>query len=328
MFSRWKSRTCVTLGICAVVLLVSGIGWRLRRSPEYLTGWGSFLSGVGTLAIALGAAYAGYVAISEYREKTQVDKGKWLSDLFKQLFVAETFRKVRQKIDFNDLDDVRDLLATELASHGAGAPKIFSQQQRDLLDSFTDYLNFFEFVGLLRRIGRLTDADVKDLFDYYIRRLVEVDSDHKIRLYLRSTGFENLNRLLNRVSQYVFVYGTLKKGGVRHKLIAHSGFKFVADAKVHGRLYSLPGKDYPAGTFAPASSYVYGELYRMTGDYTGESLNDIDREEGVDEALYARVLMEVETDNETVDAWVYAYLQPVDEALEIPTGVFPPPVPV
>jgi gamma-glutamylcyclotransferase (GGCT)/AIG2-like uncharacterized protein YtfP len=172
-------------------------------------------------------------------------------------------------------------------------------------------------------MGRLTDADVEALFDYYIRRFVEVDLDNKLRLYLRHLNFENLNHLLNRLSHYIFVYGTLKKGGTRHQLVAAAGLKFVVDGKTSGRLYSLPGQDYPAGIFVPGSRYVHGELYKIKDNYIHEWLNDLDLEEGVDEGLYARVLREIEADGKTVNAWVYTYLQPVDADLEIPTGVFP-----
>src|SRR6201996_9714962 len=324
MFNRWQPRTyIIMLAICALVLVVLRVGWELRWSPEYLTAWGNFLTGIGTLVIALGAVYAGYIGIGEYREKTHVEKTKWLSDLFKQLFVDQTFKKIRQQIDFNEMDDIRELLTKEMAWQVRGEMPTFSQQEKDLLDSFTDYLNFFEFVGLLQKLGRLTDADIESLFDYYIRRFVEVDSDNKIRRYLRHLNFENLNHLLNQVSQYVFVYGTLKKGGSRHKLVATSGLKFVGNGKTLGHLYCLPGQDYPAGIIAPASHYVHGELYKIRDNYTHEWLNDIDLEEGVDEGLYARVLREIEAEGKTVKAWVYTYLQPVDPDLEIHTGVFP-----
>ena len=323
MFSRWKSRAYTTAGICALVLVAFLVGWRLRGSHEYLTGWGTFITGIGTLIVALGAIYAGYVAISEYRENTQVEKTKWLSDLFKQLFVDPTFKKIRQKVDFNEMDDVRSLLTREIAWHQHGSPETFSQPEKDLLDSFTDYLNFFEFVGLLRKIDRLTDGDIESLFDYYIRRFIEVDSDNKIRLYLRYLGFENLNHLLNRVSPYIFVYGTLKKGGSRYEHIRQYGLKFVANARTQGRLYSLANEDYPAAKFELGTSYVHGELYKIRDDHVNEWLNKIDDEEGVDEGLYARILRKVEADGGKVDAWVYAYLPPVNEGLEIPTGIFP-----
>jgi gamma-glutamylcyclotransferase (GGCT)/AIG2-like uncharacterized protein YtfP len=85
----------------------------------------------------------------------------------------------------------------------------------------------------------------------------------------------------------------------------------------------LPGQDYPAGIFSPVSRYVYGELYKIKDSYINEWLNVLDKEEGVDEGLYARVLREIEADGKTVTAWVYVYLRPVGAGREIPNGVFP-----
>src|SRR5258708_34099994 len=102
MSNRWKLRTYIAGGTCALVLVVLRVGRKLRWSSDYLTGWGNFITGVGTLILALGAIYAAYVALAEYREKSAIEKAKWLSDLFKQLFVDPTFKKVRQKVDFNE----------------------------------------------------------------------------------------------------------------------------------------------------------------------------------------------------------------------------------
>ncbi|HLJ91400.1 MAG TPA: gamma-glutamylcyclotransferase family protein [Candidatus Angelobacter sp.] len=316
-----RSRVLAVIGIFGLLLMFRA-SWGLRWSPEYLTAWGTFLTGIGTMIVALGAAYAAYAAISEYREKTQIEKTKWLSDLFKQFFIDRTFKPIRQKIDFNEMDDIRELLTREIAWHLHSTPEVFSQPEKDLLDEFTDYLNFLEFVGLLRKMGRLTDQDIESLFDYYIRRFVEVDSDNKIRRYLRYLGFENLNHLLNRVSPYLFVYGTLKKGGVRHELITRAGLTFVGNAKTRGRLYSLFEKDYPAAIFASDPSYVFGELYRIKDDYTHEWLNDLDEEEEVDKGLYTRILSQVEIGSKIENAWVYSYMQVVDESLRIESGIF------
>jgi gamma-glutamylcyclotransferase (GGCT)/AIG2-like uncharacterized protein YtfP len=124
-------------------------------------------------------------------------------------------------------------------------------------------------------------------------------------------------------SPYVFVYGTLKKGGSRHQCIARPGIAFVGTAKTRGRLYSLPGKDYPAAIFAPVSHCVHGELYRISDSSIQECLNRLDMEEGVEEGLYARVLIAVETGETRMSAWAYAYLPPVKGSDEIASGVFP-----
>jgi hypothetical protein len=96
--------------MCALALVVFRVGWELRRSPEYLAAWGNFLTGISTIIVALGAVYAGYIGIADYREKTRIEKTKWLSDLFKQLFVDQTFKRIRQKLDFNEMEDIRGLV--------------------------------------------------------------------------------------------------------------------------------------------------------------------------------------------------------------------------
>lgn len=323
MVHRIRSRAYTTCGIAILAGLSLWLGWKLRWRPDYLTAWGTFLTGVGTIVVALGAIYAGYVAVSEYREKTQVEKAKWLSDLFHQFFVDGHFKEVRQKIDFNDIDDFRGLMVKELLWHKSHDPSlVFTQEEKNSLDALTDYLNFFEFVGLLRKAGRLTDADIESLFDYYVRRLVEVDCDNIIRRYLRILNFENLNHMLNRVTSFLFVYGTLKKNHVRHQKLIDSGFKFVGEAKAHGYLYSVAKKDYPAGKFANVPEYICGELYHVPKEGKIEVFDVIDKEEGVDEGEFARIVQEAEVDGDIKLAWAYAYMQATEEDLRIQSGVF------
>jgi gamma-glutamylcyclotransferase (GGCT)/AIG2-like uncharacterized protein YtfP len=251
-----------------------------------------------------------------------VEKARWLSDLFNQLFVEKTFKAIRQKVDFDEMEDVKELIISELAWHHLNAPVKFAPEQKELLDAFTDYLNFFEFVGLLRKMGRLNDADIESLFDYYLRRIVEIDTDQLIRRYLSALGFENLTHLLNRSAQYLFVYGTFKTDGSRHKLISALGLKFVAKTNVPGRLYSLESQDYPAGMLARRPGSIQGELYRLPVNDKREVLNEIDREEGVDEGLFARVLVQLELGSQTIRAWAYTYLKVVDDDMEIKSGSF------
>jgi len=272
--------------------------------------------------VAVGALYAAKMAISDYREKTQVEKARWLSDLFKQLFVDQTFKQIRQKIDFDDLEDIRGLIVKELVVQHLPNQGKFEPEDKKLLDAFTDYLNFFEFVGLLKKLGRLTDADIESLFDYYIRRLAEIDSDNLIRRYLSALGFENLIHLLNRGAEYLFVYGTLKKGFPHHKLISQAGLKLAGKAQLNGILYSLDGHDYPAGKIGRVSNLIQGELYHLPRKSADECLRSIDREEGVDEGLFARVLVQLEVEQQKIRTWAYTYLGSVDDKAEIKGGSY------
>ena len=44
---------------------------------------------------------------------------------------------------------------------------------------FTDYLNFFEFMGYLKKSGQLSRRDVAALFDYYLACLRKHDAVRK-----------------------------------------------------------------------------------------------------------------------------------------------------
>ncbi len=226
-----------------------------------LGGIGSFLQGIGQVALAIIGGLTAWAAVREYREKGQVAKAKWQSDLFRQFFADTTYKDIRQKIDFDDLGLIKILIAKELEWHRSGTRSVFSRSERDTLDKFTDFLNFFEFVGLLRKSEQLAEEDIGSLFDYYITRIVEIDLDNQIRLYLNAFKFRNLCHLLDRVSGYLFVYGTLKQGFSRHKFVFDASMQLLGKARAHGVLYELPGKTYPAARFEKGEMTIEGELF-------------------------------------------------------------------
>jgi hypothetical protein len=63
---------------------------------------------------------------------------------------------------------------------------------------FTDYLNFFEFVAVLRKSNQLTDEQIEDLFGYYLDCL---ESCQAVRTYVAKKGYEQLDRLLQERAQ-------------------------------------------------------------------------------------------------------------------------------
>ena len=217
--------------------------------------------------------------------------------------------------------EIKILIARELEWHRSGETITFSRVERDTLDKFTDFLNFFEFVGLLRNSGQLTDEDIGSLFDYYIARIVEIDRDNQIRLYLNAFKFQNLSHLLNRVSDYLFVYGTLKQGFSRHKFVFEASMQLVGKARAHGVLYELPRKSYPAARFEKSEMTVEGELYRIPAERSSV-LDQIDVEEGVPEGLYARRLIIARVGDVEYPSWAYSHLRIPPDAKPIVSGVF------
>ena len=96
----------------------------------------------------------------------------------------------------------------------------------------------------------------------------------------------------------VFVYGTLRRGGVRAMPEVFPGAKFVGRASVRGSLYDLG--DYPGLLLGGSGSTVAGEVYEVDDAI----LNRMDDIEAADD--YRRRRVEVSLDTGASACWVYA----------------------
>jgi hypothetical protein len=152
---------------------------------------GQFLSGIGIIALFVTA----WVAYKNYRYHTQLDRLKWLQQLFESFYSSDRYKSVRQQIDFDDITRLLSLLRRSESD-----PKELRGEERIQVDLFTDYLNFFEWIAFLESKEQLAFEDVDAMFNYYLKRLLQVDKDRQLRRYIRDKGFERLHRLLNRYS--------------------------------------------------------------------------------------------------------------------------------
>lgn len=96
----------------------------------------------------------------------------------------------------------------------------------------------------------------------------------------------------------VFVYGTLRRGGVRAMSERFPGAKFVADAKVSGSLYDLG--EYPGLLLGESSSPVVGEVYEVDDAL----LKELDGIEASSD--YWRKQVEVSLGAHRRVCWIYA----------------------
>ena len=95
----------------------------------------------------------------------------------------------------------------------------------------------------------------------------------------------------------VFVYGTLRRGGVRAMPSIFPDSKFVGDASVGGSLYDFGA--YPGLVLDEANSPVVGEVYEVDEEILGR-LDDIESS-----AYYRRKRVEVSLGDRRVTCWVY-----------------------
>jgi hypothetical protein len=182
--------------ISALILLT---GLAMRKWGGDLSAWGSFLTGGGTIGLVAGAVYAAAVAARDYRRKVDADerrgeleKAKWLAQLFERFYESPQYKEVRRRVDYGEIEDLLSLITKDKVPNAT-----FSMEEQIVFDQFTDYLNLFEFVAYLRKLDQLDSEDIKAMFAYYLERLIEVDTRGEIRAYIRDNGYGNFDRLLS-----------------------------------------------------------------------------------------------------------------------------------
>ena len=128
-------------------------------------------AGVGVLMAAL-----------TYYNQVRIKRAEWLKSLFEKFFENPTYKDVRGWLDYNEL--------TEKLSVSDEREKRINEEK------FTDFLNFFEFIGVLYSRNQLTYTQVRDVFEYYLKKIA-LDAD--CRRWIDQYGFEKLKDLLARL---------------------------------------------------------------------------------------------------------------------------------
>lgn len=133
------------------------------------------------------AAFAAFVtpfaagwAIWVYSRNSKLERARWLTSLYEKFYEEERLKRVRDRLDCE-----------------AGNEQVSGLVSREPPE-FTDYLNFFEFMAVLKENKQLKDRDIEDMFGYYLRCLKQQES---VRSYIgeNKNGYEKLKDLLNEL---------------------------------------------------------------------------------------------------------------------------------
>ena len=142
--------------------------------------WKTLPSIVQSLSYFAGAT-AAISSWAVYRRNSRIERARWMSSLYSKFYEQKDLKKIREILDRE-------------APASVEVRRLVDQEDPD----FTDYLNFFEFMGYLNKSGQLSGADVEALFDYYLRSL---QSHEIVRKYINdnSKGYGYLKDLLSRI---------------------------------------------------------------------------------------------------------------------------------
>jgi hypothetical protein len=122
------------------------------------------------------------VAVLNYRNQVRIKRAELLKSLFEKFYENTIYKEVRVWLDYGHLH-------AKLTAEDIGVREINEEK-------FTDFLNFFEFIGVLYTSNQLTFRLVSEVFDYYLEK---IKGDADCQAWIREYSFEKLKALLRRV---------------------------------------------------------------------------------------------------------------------------------
>jgi hypothetical protein len=134
---------------------------------------------IGEVVLWVATLGGGFWALWNYHKSAKLERAKWMKELYEKFYEGIELKKIRDLLD-------------------EGNPAVISNWVREEPGSFTDYLNFFEFIGYLHESGQISLEEVRGMFDYYLRSLKE---NKLVADYIAdpNKGFEKLQKLLEMV---------------------------------------------------------------------------------------------------------------------------------
>jgi len=119
------------------------------------------------------------IVVLNYRNQVRIKRAEWLKSLFEKFFENQLYKEARGWLDYDELGE-------KLSINN-------DLEKRNNEEKFTDFLNFFEFIGVLHFRGELTMKEVNEVFDYYLKK---IKNEENCRVWINKYGFEKLNKLL------------------------------------------------------------------------------------------------------------------------------------
>lgn len=123
-----------------------------------------------------------FIALLNYRNQIRIKRAELVKSLFEKFFENQIYKEVRVWLDYGHLH--------------AKLTVVDQAQQEINEEKFTDFLNFFEFIGVLHTSRQLPFELVFEVFDYYLKKIKD---DADCREWIDRYSFENLKALLKRV---------------------------------------------------------------------------------------------------------------------------------
>jgi len=147
----------------------------------------SFQDGIALIGLIAGIIVS-VLGVLEYRASVKLQRAEWLHKLYREFYAEPQLKDIRALLDSEDGKKRISLILEK-------SEKSLSEEESKTSESLNDYLNFFEFMMYLKKIKAITDADISDIFQYYLGLLATSKS---VMHYLQLEGYELLNEYLEK----------------------------------------------------------------------------------------------------------------------------------
>lgn len=138
-------------------------------------------------AVLLGVSIVGgIVAVVTYRRDANRRRAEWLMSFYQKFYEEPQYKRVRFVLDYRppEYEEIRRLIDSGAAD--------------ERVEELVGYLNFFEFVASLWKLGQISLRDVRMLFEYYLKNL---ETHEWVGDFVKTQGFESLVELLEAMRE-------------------------------------------------------------------------------------------------------------------------------
>lgn len=128
----------------------------------------------------------GIGALVTFWRNAKLKRAEWLYQLHAKFYESPAYKRIRHMLDYQPDPEFANLRAA-----------VTQGGNDELAEAFVDYLNFFEFVASLWKMGQLNQSEIAMIFEYY---LLNLKNHEFVMEFISGNGFENLETLIARVS--------------------------------------------------------------------------------------------------------------------------------
>lgn len=159
--------------------------------PEFLGLASDAWAAIGQMLLGVGAVFGGFWALYNYKQSRRHEAAIWLQGIYKDFYLADTFTKIRQVLEYHYNELVDPLLLKRIDNPCAST----TTDQDALLCELDTLLNYFEYILFLEDEHRFSRKDRQAMLKYWLNLMRRYES---LKHYAAKFNFTLVARALSK----------------------------------------------------------------------------------------------------------------------------------